>query len=104
VAKKARLGNPVAVRRLRTGGYPKKTPAGWVLQDGHGNVIAFGHQINCTKIRPGSRGSWIDSQRCSYRFKFVDVGKKGAWYSCRGYGEGIAVSCRRMKSAPRRDR
>lgn len=93
------LGQPF-VRRLRVGGYPKLTSAGWVLQDGRGNVIARGRQIGCTKIRPGAPGHWIDSKRCTYNFKFTDPAG-GKWYSCRGYGEGVAASCRRMKRPPR---
>lgn len=82
---------------LRISGYPKKHLGSWALADWHGKVISTdGRQIGCTKIRPGAPGSWIDSQRCSYHF-IVD----GAAYSCRGYGEGIAVSCRRMKTKPR---
>ncbi len=97
--KRGGLGNPVGIRRLHQGGYPKRTERGWVLQDGHGNTVAKGFQRGCTKIRPGRPGAWIDSQRCTYNFKFPDAGK-GKWYSCRGYGAGIAVSCRRMQKAP----
>lgn len=97
--RKGQLGNPVGIRRLRQGGYPKRTERGWVLQDGQGKTVARGFQRGCTKIRPGQAGSWIDSKRCTYNFKFPDAGK-GKWYACRGYGEGIAVSCRRMKKAP----
>lgn len=84
----------IAIERGKYG-YPKKTPQGWVLQ--HGNRTYPGEQVNCTKIRPGQPGHWIDSERCSYRFK-IDKN----WYACRGYGEGIAVSCKRMKKGPRR--
>lgn len=96
-----RLGQPVAVRRLREGGYPKKTARGWALTDGRGNILGYGHQVGCTRIRPGAPGSWISSHRCSYHFKIMDPAG-GKWYSCRGYGEGIAASCRRMKRPPRR--
>jgi hypothetical protein len=93
------FGSPVGIRRLRQGGYPKRTERGWVLQDGQGRTVAKGFQRGCTKIRPGAAGHWIDSKRCTYNFKFPDAGK-GTWYACRGYGEGIAVSCRKMKKAP----
>jgi len=92
MAKKRRRGFGEAA--LKIGGYPKD--GGRLLTDGHGNTIGTGRRIGCTRIRPGAPGSWIDSQRCSYRFK-VD----GAAYSCRGYTDGIAVSCRRMKTMPR---
>lgn len=81
---------------LHTGGYPKLVDGRWKLTDGHGKIVGSGRQIGCKKIRPGRPGSWIDSQRCSYHF-VVD----GTPYSCRGYGEGVAVSCRRMKTTPR---
>lgn len=97
--RKAQLGNPVGIRRLRQGGYPKRTERGWVLQDGQGKTVAKGFQRGCTKIRPGAAGHWIDSKRCTYNFKFADAGR-GKWYACRGYGEGIAVSCRKMKGRP----
>ncbi len=98
--RRIRLGDP-AIRPLRSGGYPKKTAQGWKLTDGHGNIIGHGKLNNCTKIRPGAPGHWIDSQRCTYYFKIAGAFGKGKWYSCRGYGEGVAVSCRRMKSPPR---
>lgn len=82
---------------IRTGGYPKKMPDGRLaLQDGQGKVIGYGHVLRCTKIRPGAPGSWISSQRCSYRFVI-----NGKHYSCRGYGEGVSAGCRLMKKAPR---
>lgn len=78
----------------RIGGYPKD--GGRLLTDAQGRVIGTGRRINCTKIRPGAPGSWIDSQRCSYQFK---VDSKP--YACRGYTDGMAVSCREMKKMPR---
>lgn len=102
--RKVRLGQPVGIRRLREGGYPKHITGGgsraFDLTDGGGKVIARGFQVGCTKIRPGAPGHWVDSKRCTYNFKFPDAGK-GKWYACRGYGEGVAVSCRRMKGQPR---
>lgn len=81
---------------LRAYGYPAKN--GRVLtSDGH-TVIGKGRKINCTKIRPGERGSWISNERCSYQFKI-----RGLWYGCRGMGDGMAASCRVMKRLPRRD-
>lgn len=71
-------------------GYPKDN--GKTLADFNGSVIGHGHKVNCTKIRPGARGSWISDERCSYRFK---VG--GRWYACRGMGDGMSASCRAMK-------
>lgn len=97
------FGQPAAIRRLHQGGYPKKTADGWVLvgyKDNKEVVVARGFQRGCTRIRPGAPGHWIDSKRCTYNFKFPDPAG-GKWYSCRGYGEGVGVSCRRMKSAPR---
>lgn len=82
-----------------TGGYPKRTPGAqyaWALTDGHGRVMGVGGVVNCTKIRPGARGHWISNERCSYRFRI-----HGQLYSCRGYGEGIAASCRIIKQPER---
>lgn len=98
--KRTSLGQPAGIRRLRQYGYPKLTPQGWALTDGHGNIVARGSVIGCKKIRPGTPGAWLSSERCSYNFKFPDP-SGGKWYSCRGYGEGIAASCRRMKQPPR---
>jgi hypothetical protein len=98
---RSHFGQPAATRPLKTYGYPKKTPMGWALTDGHGNIIGRGKLNECHKIRPGAPGSWIDSKRCSYHFKIAGAAGKAKWYSCRGYGEGIAVSCRRMKKPPR---
>lgn len=79
------------------GGYPKLfANKGWALTGGAGNVLGWGHRIGCKKIAPGAPGHWIDSQRCSYRFRVA-----GKWYSCRGYGEGVAATCRQMKNPPR---
>ncbi len=102
MAKRRRgLGNPIGIRRLRIGGYPKKVAGGgWVLQDGAAKTIARGRLVGCTKIKPGAPGSWISNERCSFQFKVPDAGK-GKWYSCRGFGEGMAASCRRMKNPPR---
>lgn len=81
----------------RIGGYPKRVNGKWALTDGYGKPFSTdGHRIQCTRITPGAPGSWIDNKRCSYRFKV-----KGRWYSCRGYGQGIAASCRLMKNPPR---
>lgn len=78
-------------------GYPKRQPDGrMALTDGAGNVIGYGHIVNCTRIEPGKRGDWISNQRCSYRFKVGD-----AWYAGRGYGEGMSLSAKRMKKPPR---
>jgi len=86
---------------VRIGGYPKRDPSvpggasgAWTLTDWRGNVIGRGSLVNCSRIQPGARGSWISNERCSYRFKV-----NGQWYACRGYGEGMAASCRVMKPA-----
>jgi hypothetical protein len=79
---------------LKIGGYVKD--GGRRLTDGHGNTIGTGRKTNCTRIRPGAPGSWISSERCSYQFKVGD-----AAYSCRGYGDEMSASCRRMKKFPR---
>ena len=63
-------------------------------------VVGQGHRVNCTRIPPGDPGSWIDNKRCSYRFRIAGAAGKTKWYACRGYGEGIVVTCRRMKHAP----
>ena len=91
------MGGALVARKLvgkQMGGYPKRTPAGWVLQDGHGKTISSaGEQVSCRKLRPNEPGAWIDSQRCSYRFKV-----SGQWYTMRGYGEGIAAGGRAIKT------
>lgn len=79
---------------LKIGGYPKDN--GRILADGHGNTIGTGRKLGCTRIKPGAPGSWISNERCSYQFKV-----NGAAYSCRGYGDGMSTSCRRMKTIPR---
>lgn len=79
----------------KIGGYPKRSNGIWVLTDFKGRSLGQGFQRNCRRLKPGQPGAWIDSQKCSYNFK-VD----GRWYSCRGYGEGIAVNCRIMKNPP----
>lgn len=89
-----RRGRTLVGMANRIGGYPKDN--GRVLADGHGNQIGRGRKIGCTRIRPGQPGSWISNERCSYQF--IVSGKP---YSCRGYGDGVAVSCREMKKAPR---
>lgn len=79
---------------LKIGGYPRDN--GKLLTDWHGKIIGRGgKQRACTRVQPGRRGAWISSERCSYYFK-VD----NAWYSCRGRGDGIAASCRRLKEPP----
>jgi hypothetical protein len=78
----------------RVYGYPKRLPQGLALTDFNGKILGFGQRVNCAKVRPGARGSWISDERCSYRFK---VG--GQWYACRGTGEGMSASCRAMKPA-----
>lgn len=80
---------------IHHGGYPKRVDGRWTLTDGYGKVIGTGRQLGCTKIRPGQPGHWISGTRCSYQF-MID----GKPYSCRGYGEGIAASCRIMKKKP----
>lgn len=75
-------------------GYPKQTAKGLALTGFKGDVIGYGHKVNCVRVRPGTRGAWISNERCSYRFK---VG--GQWYACRGTGEGMSASCRAMKPA-----
>lgn len=81
---------------VRTGGYPKKLPDGrWELTDWHGKRIGVGFGT-CTRIRPGAPGSWFSSERCTYHFKIGD-----SFYSCRGYGQIMHASCRRMKKPPR---
>jgi hypothetical protein len=45
---RSRFGQPAAVRPLKTYGYPKKTPMGWALADGNGNIIGRGSQTGCT--------------------------------------------------------
>jgi hypothetical protein len=79
---------------LKIGGYP--ADGGRRLADGHGNTIGTGRKLGCTRIKPGAPGSWISNERCSYQFKV-----NGAAYSCRGYGDGMSASCRRMKTIPR---
>jgi len=79
-------------KALREVGYPKDN--GTRLVDGHGKTIGRGRKVNCTRIRPGQRGDWISNERCSYQFKI-----RGLWYGCRGMGDGMAASCRAMKSA-----
>ena len=79
---------------LKYGGYPKDN--GRILADGHGRTLGTGRKIGCSRIRPGAPGSWISNERCSYQFVV-----NGTPYSCRGYGDGVAVSCRRMKKTPR---
>lgn len=84
---------------IRTGGYPKKLTDGrWALmgyKKGKNHLLGVGRQIGCTKIRPGTPGAWIAGQRCSYQFNI-----RGRWYACRGYGEGMAASCRLTKRKP----
>jgi len=83
------------------GGYPKRMPDGRLaLTAGDGKILGYGRKAKCTKIRPGAPGAWISNERCSYNFKLSDKYGSG-WYACRGYGEGVAASCRRMKR-PRR--
>lgn len=79
---------------LKLYGYPKEN--GRVLADGHGRTLGTGRKIGCTRIRPGAPGSWISNERCSYQFV---VG--GTPYSCRGMGDGVSASCRKMKTTPR---
>jgi hypothetical protein len=85
---------------IRTGGYPKQLPNGrWGLmgyKKGKPKLLGVGRKLSCTRIRPGAPGSWISNERCSYQFNI-----RGRWYSCRGMGEGMAASCRRMAKAPR---
>jgi hypothetical protein len=79
-------------------GYAKHTgSSSATITDWHGKKIGEGRIVNCTRVKPNSRGHWISSEKCSYRFE-VD----GRWYSGRGYGDGMRVSLRPMKSAPRR--
>lgn len=81
----------------RIGYVGKRGPNGRVqLTDGQGKIIGRGHVVNCRRIRPGEPGSWISSEKCSYRFQI-----NGNWYHGRGYGEGMSISLRRMKRAPR---
>ena len=84
---------------VRTVGYPKKLPDGrWGLMGYKNNkprLLGIGRVIGCTKIRPGAPGSWISGERCSYQFNI-----RGKWYSCRGYGEDMAASCRVTKRRP----
>ena len=85
-----------------TRGYPKQLPDGrWALMgykkgDRKSKFIGLGRQVSCTRVRPNAPGGWISNERCSYQFKI-----RGKWYACRGLGEGMATSCRRMKQAPR---
>lgn len=84
-----------------TGGYPKNLGNGrWALMGyKKGNkpkLIGLGMLLGCSKVRPGQRGAWISNERCSYHFKI-----RGKWFSCRGRGEGMAASCRRMATKPR---
>jgi len=81
---------------LKFVGYPKHIDGRWHLTDWPGKSIGTGRQIGCKKILPGRPGHWIGTHCCSYQFMV-----NGAAYSCRGYGEGIAVSCRRMKTKPK---
>ncbi len=84
-----------------TYGYPKKLRDGrWALmgskKGGKPKLLGLGWVIGCRKIRPGQPGGWISNERCSYHFKI-----RGKWFSCRGYGEGMSASCRRMTAKPR---
>jgi len=69
---------------------------GTVLKSGSGQIFGRGRKIGCTKIRPGAPGSWISNERCSYHFRV-----EGKPYSCRGYGDELAATCREMKKAPK---
>lgn len=76
------------------GGYPKKMPDGRLaLTDGHGNVLGYGKVVGTSKIRPGAPGHWISSERVSYNFTVA-----GRHYHGRGFGEGMALTLRPMKS------
>lgn len=101
--KRRRLGAPGD----RVGGYteykgggsvPTSASSGWTLTNGQSSVIATGRQIGCSRIKPGARGGWISSTRCSYQFKLV---RTGEFIACRSLGQGMAASCRVMKKAPR---
>jgi hypothetical protein len=84
---------------VRTGGYPKRLSDGrWGLmgyKKGRPRLLGIGRKVSCTRIRPGQPGSWISNERCSYQFNI-----RGRWYSCRGYGEGMATTCRLTKRRP----
>lgn len=72
----------------RVGGYPR----GDKMTDWHGNVIGRIVSKQCSRVRPGTRGSWISSERCTYTV--VIDGRK---YTGRGRGDGISVLLRQMK-------
>jgi hypothetical protein len=73
-------------------------------QPNDGVISSEGHQVRCSKTRDmifADEMMFLDIIRCSYKFK---VGK--SWYSCSGSeiaknDEGMAVSCRRTKVAPK---
>ena len=100
MAKRRRSGLGIAVP-TSTAGYPKTMPDGRLALIGYRNnkefVVGYGRKINCTRVRPGERGAWISNERCSYQFRI-----HGQLYACRGRGDGIAASCRIMKTAGRR--
>jgi hypothetical protein len=80
------------------GSVPTWASGNWALTDGQGSVIATGRQNGCSRVKPGARGSWISSHRCTYNFKLARTGEVVA---CRSFGEGMAASCRVMKKPPR---
>lgn len=80
-----------------SGSVPTRASPGWALTDGQSNVIGTGRQVGCSRVKPGARGGWISSQRCSYNFRL----RTGEVVACRSFGEGMAASCRVMKKPPR---
>lgn len=77
-------------------GYVKKVDGQTILTDWEGRKIAHGRTISCRKVPPGTRGSWISGERCSYQFY-----KDGTYYAGRNGGEGLALNARKMKRKPR---
>lgn len=80
------------------GSVPTWASSGWALTDGQSNVIGTGRQNGCSRIKPGARGHWISSHRCTYNFKLA---RSGEVVACRSFGQGMAASCRVMKKPPR---
>lgn len=68
-------------------------PKGNALQTWDGKSIGTITHKKCSRVRPGERGAWISSERCSYTAK-ID----GRTYIGRGRGDGIAVTLRQRKA------
>mgnify|MGYP001558326252 CR=1 FL=1 len=80
-------------------GYVGKVDGKLALTTFDNKLMGYGHQVSCSRIRPGQPGSWISDKRCSYRFKVGGAG--GKWFAGRGYGEGMSINLRQMKHPPK---